>query len=136
MKELSDEYIQDLLEKGTPIISAPDVRLYETVFKELNTHPELNIYGLSADVTQVLQYKLEWRSRIKSWIIAATVLIIGSTAFILAAGTVDVSLSKQMVMFLYHYKWIGLFIMMLIIASEVIDRIKLDALIYHQRNNN
>lgn len=123
MKELSDEYIQDLLEKGTPIISAPDVRLYETVFRELNTHPELKIYGLSADVTKILQYKLEWRSRIKSWIIAATVLIIGSTAFILAAGTVDINLSRHILISLYHYKWIGLFIMMLIIAAEVIDRV-------------
>lgn len=122
MKELSDEYIQDLLEKGTPIIPTPDVRLYETVFRELNTYPELKIYGLSADVTKVLQYKLEWRSRIKSWIIAATVLIIGSTAFILAAGTVDSNLSRHILISLYHYKWIGLFIMMLVIAAEVIDK--------------
>lgn len=122
MKELSDEDIQELLAAGSRIDPTPEVELYEAIFKELSAKPALNTNSLSSDVIKEIQYKLEWQSRIKFWIVSAIILISGSAVFILVAGSVDQSLVKQILVHLDNYKWVCLFIILMCAAAEIIDK--------------
>lgn len=122
MKELSDEDIQELLAAGSRIDLTPDVQLYEAIFKELHVEPSIHINGLSSDVIRAIQYKLEWQSRIKFWIVSAIILISGSAAFIFIAGSVDPGLIKQILVHLDNYKWVCLFIILMCTAAEIIDK--------------
>lgn len=122
MKELNDENLQTLIEENGNLEQTTDVQLYKSVFLELAKQPTLKVDDLSSSVIEILIYREEWKSFLKSIIIIIAVIFMSSLAFFIVIGNVEYQLAKQILIYLDSYKWTLLFIVVIIFLTEAVDK--------------
>ncbi|QJD96497.1 hypothetical protein HH214_11730 [Mucilaginibacter robiniae] len=122
MKELSDEYLQKMLENGLPVKHNPDAELYQQVFKQLEQEPRLQVEDLSTQVIQKIQHHHEWGGFFKSLMIAAGILLLGTAVLVIGVGLVDVQLINKFLNVIVTYKWLILLLLGLLVVIEVLDK--------------
>ena len=122
MVELSDDDIQRLLETGGEIEQTKNVQLYQSVFNRLTEQPKLKIDNLASAVVKIIIFRNEWKSFYKSIVISFVVIMAGSLTLILAINKVNHELTKKILIYLETYKWIILFIILLVVLIEAIDK--------------
>lgn len=121
MKELNDENLQTLIEENGNLEQNRDVQLYKRVFVELAKQPKLQVEDISSGVIEILIYRNEWKSFLKSVIIIISIIIMSGLALIVVIGNVEYQLAKEIMIYLDSYKWTLLFIVLIIFLIEAID---------------
>lgn len=122
MKELNDENLQMLIEENVNLEQTTDVQLYKSIFLELAKQPKLKVDDLSSSVIEILIYREEWKNFLKSIIIIIAIILMSSLAFITIVGNIEYQLSQQIMIYLNSYKWVLIFIVLIIFLTEATDK--------------
>lgn len=122
MKELNDENLQMLIEENVNLEQTTDVQLYKSIFLELAKQPKLKVDDLSSSVIEILIYREEWKNFLKSIIIIIAIILMSSLAFITIVGNIEYQLSQQIMIYLNSYKWVLIFIVLIIFLTEAADK--------------
>jgi hypothetical protein len=117
MHKLTDEDIQRLLDGKSKIESSYEVGLYQKVFSELSTLPDVKFNHLADDVVKTLQKQEERRAMIKTYLAIALCIGFCFCVFMVSAFTVDQSIAMYFLSALNSYKWVIVFICVTVFGS-------------------
>ena len=74
MRKLTEEDLRILLNADSSPDHDYEIKLYESVYKGLNTVPDIEVENLVSDVVKAIEHKLEWQSLLKFYAIGALLL--------------------------------------------------------------
>jgi|GEM_PF-1380023 len=123
MRKLIDEDLRILLNDDSSIDHDYEVKLYEVVYRGLNSPPEITTEDLASDVIKAIEYKLEWQSFLKHYAVASLIIISGIAILIMGIAAVDKNMVVKLVALLDKYKLVCLFALMFFCGIEVMDKL-------------
>jgi hypothetical protein len=122
MKQLTDEEIQRLLEEGASIDGSQDVALYDKVFEVLSSAPDPLPNEISSNVVATIYYQTERKTNFKTRLAVSVTIVCGFIIFLLAAFEVNPGTMTWIAEGLFRYKWIILFLLIILPAVSLSSR--------------
>jgi hypothetical protein len=110
MHKLTDEDIQRLLDDNSKIESSYEVGLYQKVFSELSTLPDVKFNHLADGVVKTLQKQEERRAMIKTYLAIALCIGFCFCVFMASVFTVEESIAMNLLSVLNSYNWVVMFL--------------------------
>ena len=123
MRKLTEEDLIILLNADSSPDHDYEIKLYESVYKGLNTVPDIEVENLVSDVVKAIEHKLEWQSFLKFYATAALVIVFSIAILVTGISAVDKNLIVKLLMLLNNSKMIYLFTLMFFLGIQVTDKL-------------
>jgi len=123
MKKLTEEDLRILLNVDSSPDDDYEIKLYESVYKGLNTVPDIEVENLVSDVVKAIEHKLEWQSLLKFYAVGALIIFFGIAFLVAGVSMVDKNLVVKLAVVLDKYKLICLFTLISLLGISVIEKL-------------
>ena len=125
MRKLTEEDLRILLNADSSPDHDYEIKLYESVYKGLNTVPDIEVENLVSDVVKAIEHKLEWQSLLKFYAVGGLIIFFGIAFLVAGVSMVDKNLILKLALVLGQYKLICLFASMSFLIISVVDKLLL-----------
>ena len=123
MRKLTEEDLRILLNADSSPDHDYEIKLYESVYKGLNTVPDIEVKNLVSDVVKAIEHKLEWQSLLKFYAVGGLIIFFGIAFLVAGVSMVDKNLVVKFAVVLGQYKLICLFALMSFLIISVVDKL-------------
>ena len=123
MRKLTEEDLRILLNADSSPDHDYEIKLYESVYKGLNTVPDIEVENLVSDVVKAIEHKLEWQSLLKFYAVGGLIIFFGIAFLVAGVSMVDKNLILKLALVLGQYKLICLFALMSFLIISVVDKL-------------
>jgi len=123
MRKLTEEDLRILLNADSSPDHDYEIKLYESVYKGLNTVPDIEVENLVSDVVKAIEHKLEWQSLLKFYAVGGLIIFFGIAFLVAGVSMVDKNLVVKFAVVLGQYKLICLFALMSFLIISVVDKL-------------
>jgi hypothetical protein len=125
MRKLTEEDLIILLNADSSPDHDYEIKLYESVYKGLNTVPDIEVENLVSDVVKAIEHNLEWQSLLKFYAVGGLIIFFGIAFLVAGVSMVDKNLILKLALVLGQYKLICLFASMSFLIISVVDKLLL-----------
>ena len=123
MRKLTEEDLRILLNADSSPDHDYEIKLYESVYKGLNTVPDIEVENLVSDVVKAIEHKLEWQSLLKFYAVGGLIIFFGIAFLVAGVSMVDKNLVVKLAVVVDQYKLICLFALMSFLIISVVDKL-------------
>ena len=123
MRKLTEEDLRILLNADSSPDHDYEIKLYESVYKGLNTVPDIEVENLVSDVVKAIEHNLEWQSLLKFYAVGGLIIFFGIAFLVAGVSMVDKNLILKLALVLGQYKLICLFASMSFLIISVVDKL-------------
>jgi hypothetical protein len=136
MKSLTDQEIQELLEKGMNSNAAEEgFKTYELLFKELKKEPDTGLpYDFSAKVTAQLRLQQDLKPGFKYYLLALIIACVVISGVWMALITLRHTYADEISGMLIKYKWAMIFSLLCFLVIKYFDHQLQYALLSGRKN--
>ncbi|RZK63938.1 MAG: hypothetical protein EOO85_30450 [Pedobacter sp.] len=123
MRKLTEEDLRILLNADSSPDHDYEIKLYESVYKGLNSLPKVEVENVVSGVVKAIEHKLEWQSLLKFYAVGGLIIFFGIAFLVAGVSMVDKNLVVKFAVVLGQYKLICLFALMSFLIISVVDKL-------------